>query len=94
MRQLIRDRSSLPKEFAHWQYIQSLPTDTELRTPLYFNKSERELLKGTNLYGAVEDRRAEWKAESAAVREVLQLEGLTWYVYLNTDILRATAVLT
>jgi hypothetical protein len=67
----------------HADYIKSLPTAADLFTPLFFSPAELALLNGTNLLGAVQDRRKEWQAESAAVREVLAEEGLTWYVLLR-----------
>lgn len=59
-------------------YLQSLPTEDELRTPLYYTEEERELFRGTNLFGATEDRIREWKEESEVVRTALKEDGLTW----------------
>jgi hypothetical protein len=47
---------------------------------LYFSPDERELLQGTNLHGATQDRIREWKEESEVVRRVLKQDSLTWYV--------------
>ncbi|WVF70755.1 hypothetical protein IAT40_005549 [Kwoniella sp. CBS 6097] len=71
-----------PSTLAHKVYLDSLPSPSDLTTPLYFNDSELELLKGSNLLGAVEDRKREWKAESDAVRAVLKEDELTWDRYL------------
>lgn len=64
----------------HMIYIASLPTPSDLTTPLYFTDSELDLLDGSNLAGAVVDRRNEWQKESKAIQQVLRKEGLTWYV--------------
>jgi hypothetical protein len=55
-----------------------LPSAEQLRTPLYFSEEELGLLEGTNLLGAVLDRRREWEEESVAIREVLKEYDLTW----------------
>ncbi|WVR05731.1 hypothetical protein IAU60_002756 [Kwoniella sp. DSM 27419] len=73
-----------PSALRHRTYLESLPKPADLTTPLYFSEPELELLSGTNLLGAVEDRKREWKAESDVVRAVLGDEGLTWERYLAT----------
>lgn len=73
-------RNDLPASLAHYPYIAALPPTAELSTPLWFTSSERDLLTGTNLRGAIEGRENEWKEEAAAVRSTLRIEGLSWYV--------------
>ena len=57
-----------------------------MRTPLYFNEEEMNVLKGTNIYGATVDRERAWRAEHRALREELSAGGviegelLLWYV--------------
>jgi len=63
---------------AHGPYVDSLPPASSLLTPLQFTPPELEFLRGTNLAGAVEDRRREWQTESEVVRDVLGMDGLTW----------------
>ena len=75
---VLMNREQLPEELRHAVYLQSLPTDDELRTPLYYAEEEKELLRGTNLFGATEDRIREWKEESKVVRTTLKEDGLTW----------------
>ncbi|KAI9638021.1 uncharacterized protein MKK02DRAFT_36002 [Dioszegia hungarica] len=75
---------SLPSSLRHWPYINSLPPAPDLTTPLYFTEPELDLLRGTNLHGAVMDRKAEWKEEWAAMNAVLKKDGLTWDRYLLT----------
>ncbi|WVQ97119.1 hypothetical protein IAU59_004229 [Kwoniella sp. CBS 9459] len=75
--------ASWPSSLAHKIYLDSLPSSSDLSTPLYFTDPELELLNGSNLLGAVEDRKREWRAESDAVRTVLKEEGLTWDRYLT-----------
>lgn len=70
--------SSCSVKLRHGPYIASLPPASEMSTPLYFTDSELELLRGTNLYGAVLDRRREWKSEWEAMRAVLLDDGNTW----------------
>ncbi|WWC86058.1 uncharacterized protein L201_000929 [Kwoniella dendrophila CBS 6074] len=77
--------SSFPFDsLAHLIYLESLPPPSTLTTPLYFSTSELQLLKGSTLYGAVQARKEEWKAESDVVRKVLKEDGLTWERYLAT----------
>ncbi|KAK8865828.1 hypothetical protein IAR55_000976 [Kwoniella newhampshirensis] len=71
-----------PPALAHLTYLDSLPDPSDLTTPLYFTDPELRLLSGSNLFGAVEDRRREWKAEADTVRAVLKEQGLTWDRYL------------
>ncbi|WVQ71041.1 hypothetical protein IAR50_000566 [Cryptococcus sp. DSM 104548] len=73
-----------PAALAHQKYLASLPLPEELTTPLYYDENELNLLQGTNLLGAVQDRKKEWSAESQALRTVLKEEGLTWDRYLAT----------
>ncbi|WWC58388.1 uncharacterized protein I303_100928 [Kwoniella dejecticola CBS 10117] len=73
---------TMPNALAHLPYLESLPHSSSLTTPLYYTADELELLKGSSLYGAVEARKAEWRAESDAIRHVLKEEGLSWERYL------------
>lgn len=43
----------------HQPYIDTLPS--ELSTPLFWTDHEVNLLEGTNLYGAIQDRRTAWQ---------------------------------
>lgn len=70
---------------AHAVYVASLPTEADFTTPCYFSENEMLHLRGTNLYGAVGDRLAGWKAEWEEV--VSRLSGevastVTWELYL------------
>jgi hypothetical protein len=40
------------------------------------------LLEGTNLYGATQDRRKQWKAEYEVVKKTIEEDGMTWYGFL------------
>ncbi|PPQ70443.1 hypothetical protein CVT26_013937 [Gymnopilus dilepis] len=74
---------------AHFPYLNTLPSSEKLRTPLHFTPTELDLFKGTNLYGATQDREREWKSEweqcQAAVSQVNNGWGdlLTWDKYLT-----------
>lgn len=59
----------------HEPYLASLPRPADMSTPLYFSTGERELLRGTNLYGAVKDRETMWKEELEGVRSKLSVTG-------------------
>ncbi|KAG0152495.1 hypothetical protein CROQUDRAFT_70703 [Cronartium quercuum f. sp. fusiforme G11] len=47
----------------HVPYVDSLPCDEDLMTPLYWNSSEMEKLRYTNLYQATLDRKRDWSVE-------------------------------
>ena len=78
--------SRTASHFRHQAYLDTLPHPDQLRTPLQFTLHEFELLRGTNLYGATEDRRKEWSTEWREVRDILAdadkiwAEGFTWCV--------------
>ncbi|KAF8204763.1 SET domain protein [Pholiota molesta] len=59
----------------HDRYLDTLPPAENLRTPLHFFPAERDLFKGTNLYGATADREREWRSEWSQCHE-----PLTWSV--------------
>ena len=81
--------SDLPPALVHRPYLDILPGEAQLRTPLYFTPDELEAFKGTNLYGiAVDSRRAEWQAECEQCQRDIQAhdeatgKGITWLVWL------------
>ncbi|GAA5912543.1 hypothetical protein JCM6882_004797 [Rhodosporidiobolus microsporus] len=55
----------------HRVYVDDLPSSESMRTTLYFSPSERELLRGSNLFGATEDRERGWKEEWEEVQRWL-----------------------
>ncbi|GAA5916508.1 SET domain-containing protein [Sporobolomyces salmoneus] len=56
--------SNFPKlRLDHGPYVSNLPKADSFRTTLFFTPQERELLRGSNLYGATEDRERMWKEE-------------------------------
>jgi hypothetical protein len=56
--------SSFPDlHLEHEPYVSNLPTSESMRTTLYFTQQERELLRGSNLYGATEERERIWREE-------------------------------
>ncbi|KAF7980389.1 hypothetical protein HWV62_38184 [Athelia sp. TMB] len=82
--------SDLPQVLAHRPYLDILPGEAQLRTPLYFTPDEMEAFKGTNLYGiAVDSRRAEWQAECEQCQRDIEAhdettgKGITWASYLR-----------
>jgi hypothetical protein len=54
---------------SHQAYVDNLPKPDSFRTTLYFTPQERELLVGSNLYGATIDRERTWKEEWQEVTE-------------------------
>ncbi|KAI9571841.1 hypothetical protein HD554DRAFT_2069851 [Boletus coccyginus] len=72
----------------HFPYIQCLPRAANLLTPLHFTTTEREILRGTNLYGATSDRerdlRTEWVQCWSLVHGVnpTWADAFTWDMYL------------
>ena len=70
----------------HHPYVKVLPKREQLIAPLHFTDAELELFKGTNLYGATQDRKKEryreWKICRDAIVGVNAEVGkeLTWCV--------------
>jgi hypothetical protein len=68
----------------HRYYVDTLPDETRLRTPLWFSEQELRLLQGTNLLGATLERKAVWQSEWESVATVLLNEVpsiiLPWFV--------------
>ena len=60
----------------HSAYIAVLPSREKLRTPSYFTEGERGLLRGTNLFGVVDNRERELRAEMERVKAVVG--EVTW----------------
>ncbi|KAG8955377.1 hypothetical protein FRC04_008728 [Tulasnella sp. 424] len=73
-------------ELRHLPYLETLPPFRLLSTPLTFNDSEMELLKGTSLYGATIDRRNELLDQHQRCQAVFKhyapdiADGFTLYV--------------
>ncbi|CAL1697879.1 unnamed protein product [Somion occarium] len=83
------DEKSTPTSLKHGPYIDSLPPPEKLRTALHFTPAELELFRGTNLYGATNDRRNAWQLEWQQCRSVFSAANpkwgplLTWECYLT-----------
>ncbi|KAA1473478.1 SET domain-containing protein [Dentipellis sp. KUC8613] len=86
----IIDTQSHPA-FMHTPYLDTLPSPDQLRTPLHFTPAELETLKGTNLYGATLERRANWEAEWKQCQEGIAnadhewAQNFTWDHYLTAS---------
>lgn len=68
-------------ELEHWDYVESLPKENEMRTPAYFSEQEMDLLFGTNLWGAASNRVHGWQVEWEGVKLNLKgdiAERFTW----------------
>ncbi|BGP38834.1 hypothetical protein JCM10449v2_002772 [Rhodotorula kratochvilovae] len=74
-------------DLQHRIYVDHLPPSESMRTTLYFTPVERDLLRGSNLFGATEERKHGWRDEweevrswvaDAGVREALSWEKWLW----------------
>ena len=69
----------------HGPYVDALPDRAVLQTPLHFSPAERQLIQGTNMVSATEEREAAWRAEWERCASVLRkstnrdlANALTW----------------
>ncbi|RXK36867.1 hypothetical protein M231_05841 [Tremella mesenterica] len=69
----------------HQIYVDALPPPETLTSPLHFSDAELDLLEGTNLLGAVRDRKNELMEEAEIVREALKEPGTTWERYRDAS---------
>ena len=67
-----------PPELMHYPYLATLPAPNTLRTPLQFRQVEFHLLKATNLFGAANDRVADWKEEWKVCKAVVENSNTGW----------------
>lgn len=83
-----KDDAEASKHLKHFPYLDLLPPKDELTTALYFTPEELDLFRGTNLYGACNDRLNEWQKEWAQCRELITKSKpdlgarLEWTLYL------------
>ncbi|KAH6915082.1 SET domain protein [Coprinopsis sp. MPI-PUGE-AT-0042] len=66
------------KGLIHKPYLDTLPSTDLLSTPLFFTSEELERFKGTNLYGATQDRYRDWQSEWDQCREAMQQLRADW----------------
>ncbi|KAK7470347.1 hypothetical protein VKT23_001775 [Stygiomarasmius scandens] len=66
------------KDLLHHPYVKMLPSRDKLRTALHFTPEERELFKGSNLYGAIYDRENEWRMEWIKCQGVISAVNEDW----------------
>ncbi|KAF8915339.1 hypothetical protein CPB85DRAFT_1375057 [Mucidula mucida] len=87
--QILDDQSTIP-ELDHGPYVKMLPSREKLRTGLHFTDTEHAMFRGTNMHGAILDRRNAWKQEWNACRAVVGStnktwgEQFTWELYLES----------
>ncbi|KAH9482517.1 Ribosomal lysine N-methyltransferase set10 [Psilocybe cubensis] len=80
---------SSEKRLLHFEYLNTLPTPGQLKTPLHFSPSELDLFKGTNLYSATLDRQREWNEEWSSCRSIVSQANaetgacFEWELYLR-----------
>lgn len=70
--------SSYDTTLIHGPYLDTLPSPSQLRTPLHFTGEELDALRGTNLYGATNDRRQVWEAEWEQCRADVSAVNVEW----------------
>jgi hypothetical protein len=64
-------------EQSFWKpYIDLLPAEGQLMTPLYFSDEDLKWTVGTTLHAAIPDRRQTWQANFEKGCEVLQVHGV------------------
>jgi hypothetical protein len=74
------------KIFHHRPYFRSLPEEGTILTPLWWRDQELDLIRGTTLGAAAEERREKWKEEWQDLKNKLRaieesqdvLSALTW----------------
>ncbi|KAF8556722.1 SET domain-containing protein [Imleria badia] len=82
---------SSPGVLRHFIYVQCLPATADLMTPHQFTTTEREILRGTNLYGATLDRERDWRANWVQCRSLVQSvnpawgDAFTWDMYMTAS---------
>lgn len=60
----------------HGPYVDALPAEDDMRTPLFWSDVEVDFLRGTNLHGATLDRKREWDAECGEIQTWLEAGGV------------------
>ncbi|KAJ3722676.1 SET domain protein [Lentinula raphanica] len=84
----ILDSGSFPLQ--HHPYVDTLPASKQLQTGLFLTSEERELFRGTNMYGAIQDREQEWRLEWNQCRNVVAevntewTDAFSWESYLTS----------
>ncbi|TDL27146.1 SET domain-containing protein [Rickenella mellea] len=69
----------------HQPYLDILPSYTSLRTSVYFTEHELELFKGTNLYGATQDRKNELISEYHICVDTVRKTSEEWASRFTCD---------
>ncbi|KAF9006625.1 SET domain protein [Cyathus striatus] len=68
----------MPPSLQHFPYINTLPNPQHLLTPLHFTEVELEAFRGSNIYGATLERRAQWKSEWSNCTEIIRRTNPAW----------------
>lgn len=80
------EASPAREKLAPWlAYIQALPSPDQLNTPLFFNDEELALFQGTNMVGAIADRRQLWREEVESLDKVLREKLINLVVTLSVQ---------
>lgn len=66
--QLQDTAAPLTSPLRHLEYARTLPRQEQMQTALWFTDDELDLLRGSNLYPAVHERRREWEAEYNSIK--------------------------
>ncbi|KAL0564514.1 hypothetical protein V5O48_017531 [Marasmius crinis-equi] len=62
----------------HGPYIRMLPSKDKMRTAIHFSPEERELFRGSNLFGAIMDREKDCRDEWAECARVISEANAAW----------------
>ncbi|ESK96869.1 lysine methyltransferase [Moniliophthora roreri MCA 2997] len=81
--------SKFSRILQHGPYVEMLPSADKMRTGLHLTPEERELFKGSNLFGAIDDREKDCRSEWSECAKVIAssnsgwAEAFTWELYLT-----------
>jgi hypothetical protein len=76
--EIVPHDSQAQYELKHKPYLEMLPSQEQLNTPLHFTSDELEEFRGSNIYRATLDREAQWKSEWEAVKILVEQSNKEW----------------
>ncbi|PFH51319.1 hypothetical protein AMATHDRAFT_142848 [Amanita thiersii Skay4041] len=82
---IISEEKEESQYLLHYAYINTLPSNDQLLTPLHFTPSELKAFKGTNLYSAALQRECEWREEFMRCLNAVQRASMTWCTGFTWD---------
>lgn len=88
---IVGEDSEASQYLKHFSYLELLPPQRELLTALYFTEEELDAFKGTNLYGARNDRFHDWRKEWTQCREIVSKSKPEWGTQFEWNLYLAAA---